>query len=220
MSENIVVPEELALFENLLVFADSILKTNFFASTKTALSFRLNPAFLRKEEFPEPLFGMFMVIGSEFRGFHLRFQDIARGGIRVIQSRNAQVYDNNLRSLFDENYNLALTQQRKNKDLVEGGAKERKELCCCVSFLKNSFVVQGAILMRAEASSAEAFVAFKKYISAILDLLASSPEIVDRLRAQEILFFGPDEGTADFMDWASQVWCFLTGFFSGNEFFF
>lgn len=121
-----MVPEELALFENLLVFAESILKTNFFASTKTALSFRLNPSFLRKEEFPEPLFGMFMVVGSEFRGFHLRFQDIARGGIRVIQSRNAQVYDNNLRSLFDENYNLALTQQRKNKDLVEGGAKVKK----------------------------------------------------------------------------------------------
>lgn len=59
--------------------------------------------------------------------------------------------------------------------------------------------------MRAEATSAEAFVAFKKYISAILDLLGSSSEIVDKLRAQEILFFGPDEGTADFMDWASQV---------------
>ncbi len=59
--------------------------------------------------------------------------------------------------------------------------------------------------MRAEASSAEAFVAFKKYVSALLDLLAPSQEIVDRLGKPEILFFGPDEGTADFMDWASQA---------------
>jgi glutamate dehydrogenase len=119
LREQLAVPEELALFENLLVFADSILKTNFFASTKTSLAFRLDPSFLRREEFPEPLYGMFMVVGSEFRGFHLRFQDIARGGIRVIQSRSAQIYETNLRSLFDENYNLAHTQQRKNKDIPE-----------------------------------------------------------------------------------------------------
>ena len=59
--------------------------------------------------------------------------------------------------------------------------------------------------MRDGATAAEAFVAFKKYVSALLDLLQPSPEIVDRLRQQEILFFGPDEGTAEFMDWASQA---------------
>ena len=180
------VAEELALFQSVLLFADSVLKTNFFKRSKTALSFRLDPRFLRKEEFPDPLFGMFMVVGAEFRGFHLRFQDIARGGIRLIQSRSAQVYDANLRTLFDENYGLAHTQQRKNKDLPEGGSK-------------------GAILMKPGATNAEAFVGFKKYISALLDLLQESPEIVDRVKKQEILFFGPDEGTAEFMDWASQA---------------
>lgn len=59
--------------------------------------------------------------------------------------------------------------------------------------------------MREGATSAEAFVAFKKYISGILDLLEQSPEIVDRLGKQEILFFGPDEGTAEYMDWAAQT---------------
>ncbi len=184
--EQLPVPEELALFQSVLLFAESVLKTNFFKKSKTSLSFRLDPRFLRKEEFPDPLYGMFMVVGSEFRGFHLRFQDIARGGIRLIQSRTLQIYDGNLRSLFDENYNLAHTQQRKNKDIPEGGAK-------------------GAILMKAGATAAEGFVAFKKYVSAMLDLLEESPEIVDRLRKPEILFFGPDEGTAEFMDWASQA---------------
>lgn len=32
----------------------------------------------------------------------------------------------------------------------------------------------------------------------------NSAKIVDKLGRKEILFFGPDEGTADFMDWASQ----------------
>jgi glutamate dehydrogenase len=77
----------------------------------------MDPSFLPELEYPQPLFGMFLVIGSEFRGFHLRFRDIARGGIRIVRSRNKEAYSINLRSLFDENYNLAATQQRKNKVL-------------------------------------------------------------------------------------------------------
>lgn len=66
---------------------------------------------------------MFLVVGQEFRGFHLRFRDVARGGIRIVKSRNSEAYSINARSLFDENYNLANTQQRKNKDIPEGGSK-------------------------------------------------------------------------------------------------
>jgi NAD-specific glutamate dehydrogenase len=72
----------ISMLTNTNQFCDSILKTNFFKNTKTAISFRLDPSFLRVAEFPDPLFGMFLVVGSEFRAFHLRFQDIARGGIR------------------------------------------------------------------------------------------------------------------------------------------
>lgn len=101
--------------EAFLTFNAHILKTNFYQPTKVALSFRLDPSFLPAFEYPTPPFGMFLVIGSEFRGFHLRFQDVARGGIRIIKSRNREAYSINLRSLFDENYALAATQQRKNK---------------------------------------------------------------------------------------------------------
>jgi hypothetical protein len=52
-----------------------------------------------------------------------RFRDIARGGIRIVRSANAQAYVHNVGSLFDEVYALASTQQRKNKDIPEGGAK-------------------------------------------------------------------------------------------------
>jgi glutamate dehydrogenase len=41
----------------------------------------------------------------------------------VIRSRDLESFHTNVAQLFDENYNLALTQQRKNKDIPEGGSK-------------------------------------------------------------------------------------------------
>lgn len=114
---------EQLVFESFLTFNKHVLKTNFYQTTKVALSFRMDPSFLPQIEYPTPLYGMFLVVGSEFRGFHLRFADVGRGGIRMIRSRNREAYSINLRSLFDENYNLANTQHRKNKDIPEGGCK-------------------------------------------------------------------------------------------------
>ncbi|KAJ9384591.1 hypothetical protein DTO063F5_4661 [Paecilomyces variotii] len=172
------------------VFNASVLKTNFYTPTKVALSFRLNPDFLPEHEYPQRLYGMFLVISSEFRAFHLRFRDIARGGIRIVKSRNKEAYSINARSLFDENYNLANTQQRKNKDIPEGGAK-------------------GVILLDVNHQD-KARVAFEKYIDSIMDLLLppTSPgikdPIVDLYGKDEILFMGPDENTAELVDWATE----------------
>lgn len=172
------------------VFNSSVLKTNFYTPTKVALSFRLSPTFLPAEEYPQPLFGMFLVISSEFRGFHLRFRDIARGGIRIVKSRSREAYAINARSLFDENYNLANTQQRKNKDIPEGGSK-------------------GVILLDIQHQD-KATIAFEKYIDSIMDLLLppNSPgikdPIVDLHGKEEILFMGPDENTADLVNWATE----------------
>eukprot|EP01135_Chromosphaera_perkinsii_P003700 Nk52_evm18s252 gene=Nk52_evmTU18s252 len=181
---------EYKIFECFLTFNKHILKTNFFQQTKVALSFRLDTGFLPKLEYPEQPYGMFFVIGNEFRGFHVRFADVARGGIRIVRSPNESVYAKNVNSLFDENYNLASTQQRKNKDIPEGGSK-------------------GTILLD-PAHQGAGFQAFRKYTDAILDVLLTGQTpgikdaIVDKYKKEEILFFGPDEGTADYMDWASQ----------------
>ena len=172
------------------LFNNALFKTNFYTPTKVALSFRLNPSFLPEIEYPQPLYGMFLVISSESRGFHLRFRDIARGGIRIVKSRNREAYSINARSMFDENYGLANTQQRKNKDIPEGGSK-------------------GVILLDANQQD-KGSVAFEKYIDSIMDLLlpAETPgiknPIVDLYGKQEILFMGPDENTADLVDWATE----------------
>ncbi|KAF8158475.1 NAD-specific glutamate dehydrogenase [Crassisporium funariophilum] len=178
---------ELQVLESFLIFNKHVLKTNFYQPTKVALSFRLAPDFLPEVEYPKTPFGMFFVIGNDFRGFHIRFRDVARGGIRIVMSRNKENYSINQRMLFDENYNLASTQSLKNKDIPEGGAK-------------------GTILPSLGASPRRCF---EKYVDAIIDLLipGQTPGIkeplVDLYGKPELLFFGPDEGTADMMDWAA-----------------
>ncbi|KAF7293987.1 NAD-specific glutamate dehydrogenase [Mycena kentingensis (nom. inval.)] len=178
---------ELQVLESFLIFNKHVLKTNFYQPTKVALSFRLAPDFLPEVEYPKKPFGMFFVIGNEFRGFHIRFRDVARGGIRIVMSRNKENYSINQRQLFDENYGLASTQSLKNKDIPEGGAK-------------------GTIL---PSLGANPRACFEKYVDSIVDLLipGQSPgikeKIVDLYGKPELLFFGPDEGTADMMDWAA-----------------
>jgi glutamate dehydrogenase len=179
--------QDLQVLESFLIFNKNVLKTNFYQPTKVALAFRLAPEFLPEAEYPKKPFGMFFVIGNEFRGFHIRFRDVARGGIRIVMSRNKENYSINQRMLFDENYGLASTQSLKNKDIPEGGAK-------------------GTILPSIGASPR---LCFEKYVDAIIDLLipGQTPGIKERLidlfDRPELLFFGPDEGTADMMDWAA-----------------
>ncbi|ORY27092.1 glutamate dehydrogenase [Naematelia encephala] len=178
------------ILEALLVFNKHVVKCNFYQPTKVALSFRLDPRFLPEVEYPKKPFGMFFVVGSEFRGFHVRFRDVARGGIRIIRSRGKENYNSNVRTLFDENYALAATQNLKNKDIPEGGAK-------------------GTILPSLDANYRQCF---EKYVDSITDLLipGQTPGIkgpivdVSARQDPEILFFGPDENTADLMDWAAE----------------
>ena len=171
------------IFQMILCFIDVILKTNFYKSDKTSIAFMYDPKFLNPVDYPEAPYGIFHVIGTELRGFHIRFRDIARGGIRIVSSNTLQGYMNNSDFIFDENYNLALTQQRKNKDIPEGGSK-------------------GTILLRwGHQDKSES--AFKKYINGLLDLLLPDENIVDHYGKEVILFLGPDEGTADMMGWAS-----------------
>eukprot|EP01012_Entosiphon_sulcatum_P005565 TRINITY_DN124_c1_g1_i15.p1 TRINITY_DN124_c1_g1~~TRINITY_DN124_c1_g1_i15.p1 ORF type:complete len:994 (-),score=265.99 TRINITY_DN124_c1_g1_i15:454-3435(-) len=164
-------------------FNACVLKTNFFQPFKAAVSFRLNPDFLKESDYPEIPFGVFMFMGNDFQGFHLRFRDIARGGIRLIRSNTDQQYEINQETLFHEVYSLASTQQAKNKDIPEGGSK-------------------GAILL-ARGFTGDARYVFQKYIDALLDVVLPNEYVRDNLGKPEIVFCGPDEGTAEFMDWAA-----------------
>ncbi|MGB8952197.1 MAG: NAD-glutamate dehydrogenase domain-containing protein [Candidatus Aminicenantales bacterium] len=171
------------IFLAVLLFIEVTLKTNFYLREKTALSFMYDPSFLNTVDYSVTPFGIFHIVGAEFRGFHVRFRDIARGGIRIVRSSNIQTYLTNSDFIFDENYSLALTQQNKNKDLPEGGSK-------------GTILLNWGFMDKAEVS-------FRKYIDGLLDLMLPDQKIIDYYGNQTILFLGPDEGTADLMEWAS-----------------
>jgi glutamate dehydrogenase len=171
------------VFRAVLRFVEVTRGTSFFIREKTSLAFELEPEFLNSVDYPVAPYSVILVIGAEFRGFHVRFRNIARGGIRIVRSANLQVYLNNSDFIFDENYNLASTQQRKNKDIPEGGSK-------------------GTILL-AWGSEDKAVPAFKKYVDGLLDLMLPGEGKLEPTGVEMILFLGPDEGTAELMEWAA-----------------
>ncbi len=175
---------ERTILRTFLTFNKAVLRTNFFIQNKRCLSFKLDPGVVQGREYPDRPFGAYFFVGREFIGFHLRFRDIARGGIRIVKSGSRAEYEHNRDTIFLENYNLAHTQQRKNKDIPEGGAK-------------------GTLLLRLRNQD-EVREAFVSYIDAMLDLLLPRKDVLDLEGRQDILFLGPDERTAELMDWAAQ----------------
>ena len=62
---------EAMVFNSFRVFNNALLKTNFYTPTKVALSFRLDPSFLPAIEYPQPLYGMFLVVSKYFNSAFL-----------------------------------------------------------------------------------------------------------------------------------------------------
>lgn len=110
-------------------FISHTLKTNFYCFNYTALSFRLDPNYLnelpfdRLKKFPELPFAIFFIQGVHFFGFHIRFKNLARGGLRTVYPEQTEQMIAERNDVFAECYNLAWTQHKKNKDIPEGGAK-------------------------------------------------------------------------------------------------
>lgn len=160
----------------------NILKTNYFMVSKGALSFRIDPKVLNKTYYTENPFGIFFMIGRNFRAFQVRYRDIARGGVRVVMPRTAADYDHALAGVFDEVNGLSYAQQLKNKDIPEGGSK-------CVFVLKPGGNRHHAV---------------KIGVSGLLDLIVTNSktntladDIIDYYGKEEIIYLGPDENMTD-----------------------
>ncbi|MBI2568056.1 MAG: NAD-glutamate dehydrogenase [Candidatus Schekmanbacteria bacterium] len=161
-----------------LNFIAHMQKTNYFHPRKTGLSFRLNPACLNSEHYPEHPFGFFFLVGRGYRGFHVRFRDIARGGLRLVIPRDLSQYEASLAGLFDETIGLAFAQQLKNKDIPEGGAK--------------------AVLLLSPGADLDT--AAVGAVDSLLNLITVDPAtsrlhtgIIDYYGEEEYIYLGPDE---------------------------
>jgi glutamate dehydrogenase len=190
-----------------LNFFSHILKTNYFYARKTGLSFRMDPGCLNAAHYPNRPFGFFYFVGRGYRGFHVRFRDIARGGLRIIRPADQSQYEVGFVGLFDEVIGLAYAQQLKNKDIPEGGAK-------------------AVLLLRPGADREMAAVGA---VDSLLNLITTQPPsgkldsaIVDYHGREEYIYLGPDENVTNelidkFVDLArSQGYRFADAFMSSK----
>lgn len=197
------------VFELFYQFILHCLKTNFYVSQRASLSFRLHPNLLRQlpydtqELFPVLPYGLFFIQGANHFGFHIRFKDLARGGLRTIFPQNIEKLQLDRPSVFNECYQLAWTQQKKNKDIPEGGAKG---VILIDQILYTDPIDQnlyGTFLYQAQ----------KDFVSALLDCVNTQKEqtlalsaILDYLGSAEYLYLGPDENMQDVMiEWIAHL---------------
>ena len=182
---------ERSIFIESLNFVDHILKTNYFIPTKTGLAFRLDPKLLDKDYYSQIPFGIFFIVGKNYRFFQVRWRDVARGGLRIILPKNQTAYDYANSGLFDEVYGLSYAQQLKNKDIPEGGSK-------AVLLVKNKADHERAL---------------KGSINAFLDLLVTEDEehedvskyVISYYEQEEIIYLGPDENmTNELIVWTQK----------------
>ena len=173
-------------------FFHCIIRSNYALENKTALAFKLDPSFMEffgelSEKYvqafpPERPFGVFFFYRNKISGFQIRFAPIARGGWRTVVPKPGtnpldkyDAFNQAHCELFRENFVLANTQHKKNKDIYEGGSK-------MVTILEN---LDGAdfktTLWAAQRAIYEAFLA----------LLLQDP--------QDIIEIGPDENMFDEM---------------------
>lgn len=208
-------------------------KTNAYRTNFTAFCFRMDPKYLdeipfkRTEKFPELPFAIYFMKGMHFFGYHIRFKDLSRGGLRTVfpdQSEHLIAERNNV---FTECYNLAYTQHKKNKDIPEGGAKgviflkpyERltSETLILEKELRNANIDTNQInttidTFQHEQKREYLYQTQRSYIESLITIVNCDPDgrlrakhIVDYWKKPEYIYLGPDENMHDVMiEWIAQ----------------
>jgi glutamate dehydrogenase len=168
------------LFTFMLKLVSACLKTNFYKPEKRSFSFRLNNSVLDPLVFKQFVYGLFFVNGHYSCGTHLRADDIARGGLRMIRVTPAN-HDMELDNAVLLNYALGPRAQRlKHKDICESGSK--------------------GVVVPHPVYAGYSMDALYDYTEGIMDLMLTHGRVKDYYGRPEMIFFGPDEGTAPLMD--------------------
>lgn len=204
-----------------LTFIKYTLKTNFYRLNYTGMSFRLDPKYLdaipfeRTKKFPELPYAIFFIKGMYFFSFHIRFRDLARGGLRTVYLDYPEHTQQESNHIFSECYNLAWTQQLKNKDIPEGGAKgiiflTPQEYLDAEALIYQSELVDSGIELKEIKSKIDTFrreqkteslhQAQRSFTESLITIVNCHPDgslrakrIVDYWKRPEYLYLGPDE---------------------------
>ena len=165
---------------------EKTIRTNVYVPGRYGLALRINPEIMQtiSPAFPETPYAVFFVHARGANGFHVRFRDIARGGVRVVRTLGPEQFANESERHYSEVYNLALAQQLKNKDIPEGGAK-------------------AVILLE---PNQDVDLSVKAFTDGLLDLISTGPSsaafIFNGVHEEERLYLGPDENISfALIDW-------------------
>ena len=173
------------VFQCIEVFISHTLRTNYYRPWRFGLSFRLDPAAVdhvpsrkgRPAQGGTKPYGIYFFHGPHFLGFHVRYREMARGGVRLVPTRTQEQFELESNRLFDEVTALAKSQQHKNKDIPEGGSK--------------------AVLLMGPGADPDAVV--HSMADSLLDVIVAGadgptlPGVVDYVGREEIIYLGPDE---------------------------
>lgn len=235
------------VFKQARNFVEYTLKTNFYKNNKGAIAFRLDPTYLdylpydRYTKFPELPYGIFFLQGMQFIGFHIRFKDLSRGGLRTVMPRKIEQMIVERNNIFLECYNLAYTQQKKNKDIPEGGSKavillepyhrlkyenqiyikelqlagvEEKEMQAIIESHNNNQKIE--YLHQAQRAFVGSMLMLINFSEKHQKLI--SKDIVDYYKKPEYIYLGPDENMHNSMiEWIAD-YSVRSGYSIGKNF--
>lgn len=185
--QNVEAEDAIELLNTMVDAVAGTLRTNKYVRNRYALALRLDPKIMGYGTVgKESPFGIFFIYGRRFKGFHVRFRDIARGGLRVVYPNSKDTHSLESARQFNEAYNLAFAQQLKNKDIPEGGSKA-VVLCDPIvgpigDLAPRDFIIRKSV---------------KAFSDALLDLNTTDEEVkravVDYYGQDELIYLGPDE---------------------------
>ncbi|MDR3660247.1 MAG: NAD-glutamate dehydrogenase [Mycobacterium sp.] len=192
------------------------LRTNYFvtaegsARQRNAVSFKLNPELIDELPLPRPKYEIF-VYSPRVEGVHLRFGNVARGGLRWSDRRE---------DFPTEILGLVKAQAVKNAVIVPVGAKGG-------FVLKSPPVPTGDPAADREALRNEGVACYRLFIAGLLDItdnvdmvtgaVVPPQQVVRRDGDDAYLVVAADKGTATFSDIANDV-AKSYGFWLGDAF--
>ncbi|MBS1696031.1 MAG: NAD-glutamate dehydrogenase [Actinobacteria bacterium] len=195
---------------------EATLRTNYFvrrpesARHQNVLSLKLNPGLISELPLPRPKFEIF-VYSPRVEGVHLRFGNVARGGLRWSDRRE---------DFRTEILGLVKAQAVKNAVIVPVGAKGG-------FVVKHPPLTTGDPAADRDAHRNEGVACYKLFIAGLLDVtdnvdtatgaVVAPPDVVRRDGDDAYLVVAADKGTATFSDIANEV-ALSYGFWLGDAF--
>jgi glutamate dehydrogenase len=192
------------------------LRTNYFviapdsARARDVLAIKLNPGLIDELPLPRPKYEIF-VYSPRVEGVHLRFGNVARGGLRWSDRRE---------DFRTEVLGLVKAQAVKNAVIVPVGAKGG-------FVLKKPPVPTGDVAADRDAHRDEGVACYRLFISGLLDVtdnvdtatgvVTAPADVVRRDGDDAYLVVAADKGTATFSDIANDV-AKSYGFWLGDAF--